>query len=42
MATLPGAAGATLVTLTAQAPQSEYSQLKPLFDEIMDSYNKLK
>jgi hypothetical protein len=42
LSSLPDSAGATLVTITAQAPEDKYSALKPLFDEIMDSYGKLK
>lgn len=42
LASLPDSAGATLVTITAQAPEDRYKDLKPLFDEIMDSYGKLK
>jgi hypothetical protein len=27
------------VTITAQTPESEYNSVKPLFDEIIKSYN---
>ena len=36
-----GGAGAVLVTLTAQTPESRYGNMKSLFDEIVDSYRKL-
>lgn len=28
-----------LVTITAQTPETEYESLKPLFDQLMNSYN---
>ena len=34
-----GGAGNVLVTITAQTPESEYSSMKPLFDEIIKSYS---
>jgi hypothetical protein len=34
-----GGAGNVLVTITAQTPESEYNSVKPLFDEIIKSYN---
>lgn len=37
-----GGAGSVLVTLTAQTPQSRYDEMKPIFDQIMDSFDKLK
>ena len=33
-----GGAGNVLVSITAQAPESEYEAIKPLFDKIIDSY----
>jgi hypothetical protein len=33
-----GGAGNLLLTITVQAPESEYESLKPLFDEIIESY----
>jgi hypothetical protein len=33
-----GGAGNLLVSITAQTPESDYESLKPLFDEIIDSY----
>jgi PsbP len=33
-----GGAGNVLVTITAQAPESDYATVKPLFDKIIDSY----
>lgn len=37
-----GGAGAVLVTVTAQAPQSRYESLRSVFDHMMDSYGKNK
>ena len=36
-----GGAGANLVTITAQCPESRYSEMKPVFDAIIDSYGKV-
>ena len=36
-----GGAGANLVTITAQCPESRYAEMKPTFDAIMDSYGKM-
>lgn len=33
-----GGAGSVLVTITAQTPESDYSAMKPLFDDILSSY----
>jgi hypothetical protein len=33
-----GGAGNVLVTITAQTPESDYPSMKPLFDQILDSY----
>ena len=33
-----GAAGNVLLTITAQTPESEYDSLKPLFDDIIESF----
>jgi len=35
-----GGAGAVLVTVTAQAPQQRYGEIKPVLDRIVDSYGK--
>mmetsp|Transcript_18906 Transcript_18906/g.41195 ORF Transcript_18906/g.41195 Transcript_18906/m.41195 type:complete len:259 (-) Transcript_18906:116-892(-) len=35
-----GGAGANLVTITAQSPESRYSDVKSTFDAIIDSYGK--
>ena len=37
-----GGAGSMLVTITAQTPEEKYSTLKPLFDGMMDSFQKIK
>eukprot|EP00568_Trieres_chinensis_P001823 CAMPEP_0183305276 /NCGR_PEP_ID=MMETSP0160_2-20130417/10070_1 /TAXON_ID=2839 ORGANISM="Odontella Sinensis, Strain Grunow 1884" /NCGR_SAMPLE_ID=MMETSP0160_2 /ASSEMBLY_ACC=CAM_ASM_000250 /LENGTH=271 /DNA_ID=CAMNT_0025468453 /DNA_START=122 /DNA_END=937 /DNA_ORIENTATION=- len=37
-----GGAGGVLVTVTAQTPESRYDEMKPVFDEIIDSYGKIK
>jgi len=34
-----GGAGSILVTLSAQAPESRYKEIKPVFDEIIDSFS---
>lgn len=31
-------AGNVLLTITVQTPESEYDSLKPLFDEVIESY----
>ena len=36
-----GGAGANLVTITVQCPESRYAEMKPTFDAIMDSYGKM-
>jgi hypothetical protein len=33
-----GGAGSVLVSITAQTPETEYSTMKPTFDQILDSY----
>lgn len=33
-----GGAGSVLVSVTAQTPEADYESLKPLFDEIIESY----
>ena len=33
-----GGAGNVLVSVTAQTPEADYESLKPLFDEIIESY----
>mmetsp|Transcript_33394 Transcript_33394/g.37998 ORF Transcript_33394/g.37998 Transcript_33394/m.37998 type:complete len:239 (+) Transcript_33394:102-818(+) len=35
-----GGAGSVLATMTAQCPESRYGELKPLFNEIIDSFGK--
>jgi len=35
-----GGAGAVLVTLTAQCPESRYAEMKPVFDKMIDSFGK--
>lgn len=35
-----GGAGAVLMTLTIQTPESRYAEMKPLFDKMVDSYGK--
>lgn len=35
-----GGAGGVLVTITAQTPESNYAAMKPVFDQIIDSYSK--
>lgn len=35
-----GGAGAVLVTITLQTPEEQYAAAKPLFDTIIDSYDK--
>mmetsp|Transcript_23247 Transcript_23247/g.32473 ORF Transcript_23247/g.32473 Transcript_23247/m.32473 type:complete len:239 (-) Transcript_23247:123-839(-) len=37
-----GGAGAVLATFTVQTPESKYDEYKPMFDEIISSYGKLK
>jgi hypothetical protein len=37
-----GGAGNVLVTLTAQTPESRYTEMKPIFDDIIESYGKTK
>lgn len=37
-----GGAGSILVTATVQTPESMYAEKKPLFDNIMASYGKMK
>jgi len=36
-----GGAGANLVTITVQCPESRYAEMKPTFDAIIESYGKL-
>ena len=36
-----GGAGAILVTITVQCPESRYGEMKPTFDAIIDSYAKM-
>jgi hypothetical protein len=33
-----GGAGNVLVTLTVQTPEARYAEMKPVFDEIINSY----
>jgi len=37
-----GGAGSVLVAITAQTLESNYAELKPLFDDVVKSYGKLK
>ena len=37
-----GGAGSILVTITAQTPEERYAFLKPMFDDMMESFNKIK
>mmetsp|Transcript_10170 Transcript_10170/g.14926 ORF Transcript_10170/g.14926 Transcript_10170/m.14926 type:complete len:237 (-) Transcript_10170:793-1503(-) len=37
-----GGAGAVLVTLTAQCPESRYGEMKPVFDQMIESFGKYK
>lgn len=37
-----GGAGSVLVSITAQTLDSNYANLKPLFDDVVNSYGKLK
>lgn len=37
-----GGAGGVLVTLTAQTPETRYVEMKGFFDEMIDSYGKVK
>ena len=37
-----GGAGSVLVTITAQTPEAKYGTLKPMFDDIMASFGKIK
>ena len=37
-----GGAGSILVTITAQCPEERYSGLKPMFDDIVASFAKMK
>ena len=37
-----GGAGNVLITLTAQTPEHCYKELKPVFDNIIESYGKIK
>jgi len=37
-----GGAGSVLVSITAQTLESNYAELKPLFDDVVKSYGKLK
>ena len=37
-----GGAGSILVTITAQTPEERYGSLKPMFDEMVASFNKVK
>ena len=36
-----GGAGNVLVSITAQTPEADYDSMKPLFTEILDSYQNL-
>jgi PsbP len=37
-----GGAGAILVTVTAQTPETRYGELQSMFDQVIDSYGKSK
>mmetsp|Transcript_10759 Transcript_10759/g.20726 ORF Transcript_10759/g.20726 Transcript_10759/m.20726 type:complete len:237 (-) Transcript_10759:177-887(-) len=37
-----GGAGSMLVSITAQTPEARYEALKPMFDDIVNSYAKMK
>jgi hypothetical protein len=37
-----GGAGAVLVTITAQTPEERYASLKPLIDNVISSFEKIK
>lgn len=37
-----GGAGAVLVTVTAQTPETRYGELQSMFDQVIDSYGKSK
>ena len=37
-----GGAGSVLVSITAQTPETRYEALKPMFDDIISSYAKMK
>lgn len=37
-----GGAGSVLVTITAQTPEARYETVKPVFDDVINSYAKMK
>lgn len=42
MLSLKGAAGLTLVTITLQTSEERYGDVKSIFDQVIDSYGKIK